>query len=76
MKNIIKTIKETIGGSMCGGVISQTMHMRNMKKYGFWADTMAYVMPDNEYKKYVEYKKAGKSKEVTKLLDKFAHSQI
>ena len=47
-----------------------------MKKYGVWADAMAYVMPDKQYKKYIGYMKKDKKKEAKKLFEMFAISQI
>lgn len=63
-------------GSLCGGVISQSEHDRNFEKYGPWADTMSYIMPDKHFKRYEALKKAGKDKEATKLFEKYAISQI
>lgn len=61
--------------AICGGVISMSMHKKNMKK-DIWADAMAFVMPDKQYAKFITYKKAGKKKEASKLFDKYAISQI
>jgi len=62
-------------GAICGGIISLSMHKRNMKK-DIWADTMAFVMPDKQYEKFISYKKTGKAKEAKKLFDRYAISQI
>ena len=69
-------ISEISGGAICGGVISLSMNIKNMKKYGIWADTMAYILPDDKYKRYVSLLKAGKRKEASLIFDRFAHSQI
>ena len=68
--------KEDSGGVICGGVISETIHRKNIKRYGIWADMMAFIMPDEKYEKYIDLKKKGKDKEATKIFDKFAMSQI
>ena len=62
-------------GAICGGVISLSMHKRNMKK-NIWADAMAFVMPDKQYENFISYKKAGKEKEAKKIFDRYAISQI
>lgn len=64
------------GGALCGGVISQSAHEKNVEKYGVWADTMSYVMPDEHHQKYIECKQAGRSKEADALFRKYAISQI
>ncbi len=63
-------------GSICGGVISQSMQTKDMKKYGVWVNAMSYVLPDKQYKKYIAFMKAKKNKEAEKVFDKFAISQI
>ncbi len=63
-------------GAICGGIISETMNRRNIKKHGIWFDTMAYLLPDKQYKKYVDFKMQGKRKEATRIFDKFAIGQI
>ena len=61
--------------SICGGVISFSMHRKNMKK-NIWADTMAFIMPDKQYDKFIAFKKQNKEKEAKKLFDRYAISQI
>ena len=63
-------------GAICGGVISESQLMKDIKKYGAYADMMAYVMPDKQYKRYFTYKRQGKEKEAKKIFDKYAMSQI
>ena len=62
--------------SICGGVVSFSMHKKNTKKYGVWADTMAFVMSDKHYKKFISLKKQGKDKEAKKIFNRYAISQI
>ena len=62
-------------GAICGGVISFSMHKRNMKK-DIWADMMAFVMPDKQYEKFIALKKQNKDKEAQKIFDRYAISQI
>jgi len=62
--------------SICGGVISESQRRKMMKKHGVWATMMAYVMPDDKYKKYIAFKKRGENKKATILFDKYARSQI
>ena len=63
-------------GAICGGLISQSYHEKNVKKYGVWVDMMAYIMPDKQFNKYETLKKAGKDKEAEKVFDRYARSQI
>jgi hypothetical protein len=65
-----------MSSAICGGVISETMHQKNVKRWGVWADTMAYIMPDVRFEKYLALKKAGKDKEATKIFERYARSQI
>jgi hypothetical protein len=62
--------------AICGGVISITMHKKNVKAHGIWADTMSYILPDDKYKLFLKFKKQGKEKEANKIFNKFAVSQI
>ena len=64
-------------GSICGGgVISVSMLHDNIEEGGVWANEMAFVLPDEQYEKYIALKKAGEHKEAKKIFDKFAISQI
>ena len=74
--SVVKKKSNKFGGFLCGGVISETSHQKNIKRYGVWADTMSYIMPDKQYKKYIKYHKLGREKEVNELLRRFAISQI
>ena len=62
--------------SLCGGVVSQSQSKKNIKKYGAFADAMAYVMPDEQYEHYVALHKLGETKKATKLFEKYARSSI
>ena len=59
------------GGSICGGVISQSKFDSNP-----WAYMMMMYMPDKQFKKYVELIKDGKDKEAAKFSEKHARSAI
>ena len=72
----MKKLTEKEGGSICGGVISLSQHMENIKKHGVWADTMSFIMPDEEFEKYIFAKKSGDEKKAEILFNRFAHSQI
>ena len=61
---------------VCGGVISESEHEKNIKEHGVWADTMSYVMPDKQLAEYLALEEAGKKKEATVLFKKYARSQI
>ena len=63
--------KEIIYGSICGGVVSESLFNSNP-----WAYMMGYSLPDKQFKKYVAYKKAGKDKEATKIFERYAHDHI
>ena len=60
--------EKIIGGSICGGVISESKFQSNP-----WAYMMNYVMPDKWYKKYVATKDK-KARE--RLFNKYARSII
>lgn len=62
-----------MNGVICGGLISQSMHEENVKKFGVWADTMCYIMPDD---KYAEYRKLQDTQEKVRFFKKYAVSQI
>ena len=64
-----------MSGAICGGVVSMSQHLKNMKK-NIWADTMAFIMADKYYKKFIALKKQGKDKEARKIFDRYAVSQI
>lgn len=72
----IKGLKRKENGFICGGVISQTQMLKDMKKYGVWANAMSYVMPDKQFKVYAKLYKAGKNKEAHEIFTKYAVSQI
>ena len=65
-----------MSGFLCGGVISQSQHDKNVAEYGVWADTMSWVMPDEQFKQYEALIVAGNNKEAEKLFEKYAVSQI
>ena len=62
--------------SICGGVISQSMDRKMTKKYGVYATMMNWILPDEQYKKYISFKKSGKNKEASKIFEQFRHSII
>ena len=62
--------------SICGGIIALSQVIKNLKSGNIWADMMAYVMPDNQYHRYIKLKKEHKDKEATKVSEKYARSQI
>jgi len=65
-------------GAICGGVISESQHRKNMK-IDIWLDTMAYVMPDEQFKEYQDALKDGRKfmlEYADKLFKKYARSQI
>ena len=64
-----------MSNAICGGVISLSQHLKNMKK-DIWADAMAFVMPDKQYIKFIAFKKQNKEKEAQKIFDRYAISQI
>ena len=68
--------KEKSAGSLCGGVISNSMSIKRMKHYGVWADMMVYILPDDKIEKYIAYKKLGKEKQATKIFERYAYSPI
>lgn len=63
-------------GAICGGVVSESQHRKNVEEYGVWADTMSYVMADEHYEKYRAAQKAGDEKEASRLFRAHAVSQI
>lgn len=65
-----------MSSAICGGVISYTMHKKNIKKFGGYSDTMSYILPDKHYKRLIDYKKQGREKEADKIFNKYAISQI
>lgn len=68
--------EEYNGSAMCGGLISESQNIRDMKKYGVWANMMCFIMPDKEYKQYILLKKKGDKKTADKFFEKYARSQI
>jgi len=67
---------ENEGGAICGGVMSESMMKRGMKKQGAYFGMMAFVMQDNQYVRYIKYKKQGNGKMAKKVFDRYAISQI
>ena len=63
-------------GAICGGIISESIHQQNVKKYGIEYDLMSFIMPDNKYRKYITLYKQNKRKEAQELFKKYAQSQI
>lgn len=65
-----------MSGAICGGVMSESMMKKGMRKYGAYYGMMTFVMRDTQYKRWVKYKKAGKEKEAKKVFDRYAISSI
>ena len=63
-------------GSICGGVMISTTMRKGIRKHGPYFEVMAFVMPDDKYKKYVLFKGKGKNMEAKKIFDKYAVSII
>ena len=63
--------KEQTGGSICGGVVSESTFRKDP-----WAYMMAYTLPDDKFKKYVALMKAGKDKEAKKIFNRYSYSAI
>jgi len=65
------------GGSMCGGVISQSYFDKyvadNGDPYGIM---MAFVMDDENFEVYKKYKEAGMHKNAKQIFDACARSMI
>lgn len=76
MTNSKKEKRKKGAGSICGGVISNSKFVKEMKKYGIWVDMMAYILPDKQYDKWVSYKKLGKDKQADKIFERYSYSQI
>lgn len=62
--------------AICGGVISVSKSIRDMKRHGVWANAMAFVMPDKQFDKYQKLKQQGKHAEAERLFDKYAVSGV
>lgn len=70
-------LTEQYAGALCGGgVISDSMHTAMIKKDGVWAGIMCYRLSDNQYAKYMAYRKQGKMKEAEKIFDKYAYDPL
>ena len=67
--------KRILGGAICGGVISETQFKEALGK-NLYGILMSFILPDVQYKKYLEMTKQGKEKEATKLFEKYAYSLI
>jgi len=65
-----------MGSAICGGVMSFSMMKKGMRKFGAYFGMMSFVMADNQYKRFIAYKKQGREKQAKKLFDRYAISQI
>ena len=65
-----------MGSAICGGIMSNSMMMKGMKKYGAYFGMMSFTLPDVQYKKWIKYKQQNKDKKAKKIFDKYAISQI
>lgn len=63
--------KDDNGGSMCGGVVKESVFKADPMAY-----MMAWIMPDNYFKQYVAAKNKGDDKKAKQLFDKHAWSAI
>ena len=66
-------------GSICGGVITMSQLMRDIKKYGPYAGMMAFVMPDHImplYKKFKHSRDKIDQKIAEHIFERWAVSQI
>ena len=57
--------------NICGGVVSESKFLSNPELY-----MMAFVMPDDKYEKYIEYKKKGDKIWTDFLFKTYARSVI
>jgi len=64
-----------MSGAICGGVISESMMMKAIKKNPY-SCLMSFVLPDDKYKLYIKYNKEGNRKKAKEIFDKYAVSQI
>jgi len=62
--------------AICGGVMSMSMLMKGIKKYGAYYGMMEFTLPDKQYARYVKYHKEGKLKQAQKVFDRYASSGI
>ena len=60
-----------MGSAICGGIVSQSKFKKDPMAY-----MMAFIMPDEQYDKYMELKKQNKTKEASMLFKKYAVSVI
>jgi hypothetical protein len=63
-------------GAIYGGVISFTQERKGMKKFGAYFGMMQFKLPDDKYKKYIEFLKAGEKNKAQKIFDLYAVSSI
>lgn len=63
-------------GSLCGGIIPESLFEERLKENKVEGIMMAFVMPDGKFKKYYELKEKGEDKEATKLFKKYSWSII
>ena len=65
-----------MSSAICGGVMSFSMMIKGMNKFGAYFGMMSFVMTDKQYKRFITYKKQGKEKQAQKIFDRYAISQI
>ena len=66
-----------MSGSICGGVISESQYQEAVKsKDGIYGIMMSCILPDEQYKKYLAFKKAGKNGLANRIFKKYAMSLI
>ena len=73
---------------ICGGVLSETEHQKNVSLYGIWADTMSWVTPDKWFAEYLRAisksndpkygrdRRRAEAEYADKIFTKHARSQI
>jgi len=64
-----------MSGAICGGIISQSMLIKAMKK-DVYSCMMSFVLADDKYKLYIKYSKEGNKKKAKEIFDNYAVSQI
>jgi len=66
-----------MGSAICGGIIAESYFKKQLaKKDGIYGMMMAWVMPDDKYKKNKAADKIGDHKKEKKLCDRKKHKQI
>ena len=64
-------MNEEKNGAICGGVISRTEFFSNTDAY-----MMAYVMPDDKFREYIQAKEKNDEATASELFDLYAMSMV